>query len=74
MIEFSAEETQIWQDLLKLTNSQQEDVTEDSQENDVQTLQVLLEKLYNYRESKKGEQQGEVLSYMSARLLALETQ
>ena len=74
LIEFSDEESAIWADLIKATTLQlnqnlNEDATESSQEMDALNLQQLLEKLFQIRESNdhpKG------LSYMSARLLALE--
>ena len=47
-----------------------EDATESSQEIDVQMMPQLLEKLNAIRENKENEQG---LSYMSARLLALES-
>lgn len=73
-IEFSEEESNIWSDIIKLANSNMnlnEDATESSQEIDVQMMPQLLEKLNAIRENKESEQG---LSYMSARLLALESQ
>ena len=53
LIEFTEEETQIWVDLIKLTgqqfNQNNEEATESSQENEVQTMSQLLEKLFAIR-------------------------
>lgn len=68
MIEFSEQESQIWGELIKITSRNTgDDATESSQEIDVQTMPQLLERLFSIRESNQG-----TLSYMSARLLALE--
>ena len=59
--------------MIKLTSSQinqNEDPTESSQENDVQTMGNLLEKVFAYREANGPDS----LSYMSTRLLALENE
>lgn len=72
MIEFSENESQVWGELIKLTNShfnQHEDATESSQEIDLQAMPNLLQKLFTMREE---EMCG--ISYMSSRLLALESQ
>ena len=56
LIEFSEEETSLWQELLKLcryNNGNQEDATESSQELDIpQTMSQVVEKLYELREEK----------------------
>ena len=72
MIEFSSQESEIWRELMVLTSKQfnhQEEATESSQDNDLQALPNLLEKLFSLREEL-----DEGLSYMSTRLLALESQ
>ena len=63
---------------MKLTSAQfgqnaNEDATESSQDIDVQGLPTLLEKLFQMRDTAQdGEPEG--ISYMSARLLALENE
>jgi hypothetical protein len=71
MIEFSAEESEVWKELMQLTSSQfnhQEEATESSQECDLQAMPNLLQKLFSMRDDSE-----EGLSYMSTRLLALES-
>lgn len=70
LIEFSKEESDIWAELLKITNTHfnsNEDATESSQDLDQKGLPEQLDKLFNLREEKKVH-----LSYMSARLMAID--
>lgn len=70
LIHFSAAESSIWSNLMKLTKlamQSGDDATESSQEAELATWPELIEKLLQLRAN-------EPLSKMSARLLSLENQ